>query len=301
MSAPEISVILPVYNAERYIAKAVESILAQTFGDFEFLIVDDGSTDGSLSILQSIADRDSRIVLRSRENKGYVVTLNEMLAEARGDFIARMDADDIALPERFEKQMRFLARHDDILAVGTAQLWIDPQDRPLRRFTPPLKHEDIDAAHLQKGEGMICHPSVLMRREAIEAVGEYDENLYGAEDLDLWLRLAEVGRLANMDEVLIQYRFHSQKVGWLQKDRQVRSAITAMQSAAQRRGEQTPNCEKFSNANLPTVASQHLAWTWWALGDGNISTARRYAMLSILQRPFDLTAWRAFCCALRGR
>ncbi len=301
MSTPSISVMMPVYNGERYLAPAVESILGQTVRDFEFLIIDDGSTDDSLKMLQDYAARDSRIVLTSRENKGHVVSLNEMLAAARGEFLARMDADDISLPARFEKQLRFLRNHEDILAVGTAQQWIDPKDRPLRRFHPPEKHEEIDAAHLQKCEGVICHPSVMMRRKPVVDCGGYNETRFGAEDLDLWLRLAEIGRLANLDEILIHYRFHSKKMGWIQKDRQMRSAIAAVEAAGVRRGQPLNDVGKNRDLEVPTVASQQLAWTWWALRDGNVATARRYAVEGVLRQPFNTTAWCAFCCAMRGR
>ena len=108
---PLVSVCMPVYNATRYLAEAVESILGQTFRDFEFLITDDGSTDRSLAILKRYAAQDARIRLWSRPNAGYVVRLNEMLHQARGDLIARMDADDVALPERFARQVEFLRSH----------------------------------------------------------------------------------------------------------------------------------------------------------------------------------------------
>jgi glycosyltransferase involved in cell wall biosynthesis len=124
-SEPAISVLMPVYNTERYVAEAVESILAQTFRNFEFLIIDDGSTDRSLSILKRYAERDPRIYLVSRPNTGYVIALNEMLAMARGEFIARIDADDIALPERFEVQVAYLREHPEVVCLGSKVQFID--------------------------------------------------------------------------------------------------------------------------------------------------------------------------------
>ena len=125
MNAPLISVCMPVYNAKRYLGEAVESILSQTFRDFEFLIIDDGSTDRSLAILQRYAAQDARIRLSSEPNAGYVVRLNEMLHQARGDLIARMDADDVALPERFARQVEFLRSHPEVDVVGGAHENID--------------------------------------------------------------------------------------------------------------------------------------------------------------------------------
>src|ERR1700761_204383 len=117
--APLVSVLMPVFNAQRYVAAAVNSILDQTLGDFELIIVDDGSTDQSTAILRRLAGRDGRIRLISRPNTGYVVALNEALDAARGEFLARMDADDVSLPQRFEKQVQFLQENPDFVLVGT--------------------------------------------------------------------------------------------------------------------------------------------------------------------------------------
>ena len=122
---PRVSVALPVHNCERYVAEAIESILAQTFTDFEFLIVDDGSTDGTLPILNRFAARDSRIRVISRPNTGIVGALNEMLGLARADLVARMDADDVALPVRFERQVRYLDEHPECVMVGSRVTIID--------------------------------------------------------------------------------------------------------------------------------------------------------------------------------
>src|SRR5512135_1833139 len=141
---PLISVCMPVYNAERYIARAVESILGQTFGDFEFLILDDGSTDGSLEILRRYANHDPRIRLTSRPNKGLPPSLNELVDQARGEFIARMDADDVALPERFARQVEYLRAHPDCVLVGSRVQLVDPEGDPLCDWCTMQEHEAID-------------------------------------------------------------------------------------------------------------------------------------------------------------
>ena len=126
MSSPSVSICMPVYNTKRYVAEAVESILAQTFGDFEFIIIDDGSTDGSRAILERYAKQDDRIRLISRPNTGIVGARNEALGLARGELIAVMDSDDVALPERFEVQVAYLREHPECVVVGSRALIIDP-------------------------------------------------------------------------------------------------------------------------------------------------------------------------------
>ena len=300
MNAPTVSVIMPVYNAERYVAEAVESILAQTFTDFEFLIVDDGSTDGSRKILERYAAQDPRIHLKSRPNTGLVIALNEMLSDARGEFIARMDADDVSLPERFEKQLEFLSEHPKVVAVGTAQVWIDPVGLPLRENVPPREHAEIERIQFETAEACLCHPSAMLRRSAVQAAGNYDESLFGAEDLDLWFRLGEIGLLANMPECLIQYRFHFSKVGFSHKDTQVAAGRRSVENAAARRSVPLIAPNGRGDREVQSVESQYLIWTWWALNAGNVSTARKYALRSLLANPFRGIVWKAVACALRG-
>src|SRR3954452_3787995 len=138
MNSPKVSVAMPVYNSERYLAKAVESILAQTFTDFEFLIVDDGSTDASRAILENYAARDQRIKLVSRPNTGYLIALNEMLERSLGYYVARMDADDVALPQRFERQVKYLDDHPECVLLGSRVTIIDPDGDPLKEMGAAL-------------------------------------------------------------------------------------------------------------------------------------------------------------------
>jgi glycosyltransferase involved in cell wall biosynthesis len=295
---PTISVLMPVYNAERYVAQAVESILDQTFRDFEFLIVDDGSTDGSLEILKRFAAQDDRIRLISRPNTGYVVALNQMLALARGEFIARMDADDISAPNRFQIQLDYLNSHNEILVLGSAMRWIDPDGDLLRDHTPPSDHESIDQAHLKRLEAVICHPTTMIRRIAFEKVGYYNPDFFGAEDLDLWLRIAEIGILENLPDVLLSYRFHPQKVGIQHRGKQLNAADTAIRDACKRRGIE-PEIDTPVRGELSTL-EQHRTWAWWALNSGNMSTARKYAIRLLAKDPTNLGLWKLFFRAIRG-
>ena len=299
IAAPQISVIMPVYNAERYVAEAVESILAQTFTDFEFLIIDDGSTDGSLEILQKYADEDPRIRLKSRPNTGYVVALNEMLADARGEFIARMDADDISVPFRFESQVAFMQREPSVCAIGSGVELIDPNGLKLTTMQLPPTHREIDAHNLQGRSSAICHPSTLIRRSAIAAIGGYAPTYYCAEDVDLFLRLAEVGLLANLNDMLLQYRQHVESIGYSKRNEQLHAAWRAACDAYTRR--QLQNTPPEPDIAEATKLNDHREkWAWWALMEGNLTVARKYAVSTLCRRPLRIGSWRLMACVLRG-
>ncbi|WP_232476073.1 glycosyltransferase [Flavisphingomonas formosensis] len=203
--APRISVAMSIYNNERVVAQAIDSILAQSFGDFELLIVDDGSTDGSPAILDDHARRDPRIRLWHEPNRGLVASLNLMIARARGDLIARMDGDDIALPDRFARQVAFFDAHTDHGVLGTNTHEIDDAGT-ITECTDfhPFDHEAIVAA-LKRGSPF-CHSSVTMRRDVLARVGGYRAAYRHCEDYDLWLRLSTRTRLANLPDRLLLYR-----------------------------------------------------------------------------------------------
>ena len=148
-NVPQISVILPAYNAEKYIETAVTSILLQTFHDYELIVIDDGSTDRTYEIVTSLSDNDKRIRFVSRENRGLVSSLNEGLKLAKAPLIARMDADDIALPERFSEQVNYLNNHSDIVCVGTAQIIIDEDGDELTKLSVPADNSVIQKRLLE--------------------------------------------------------------------------------------------------------------------------------------------------------
>ncbi|HZW32449.1 MAG TPA: glycosyltransferase [Isosphaeraceae bacterium] len=306
---PLISVCLPVYNARRYVAQAVESILGQTLGDFEFLILDDGSTDGSRPILEGYAARDPRIRLTSRANRGLVATLNELIDQARGEFLARMDADDIALPDRFRRQVDYLRAHPECSVVGCRARLIDPDGDPLCDWFTERPHEEIDTLLLREDAvgSVICHPSVLMRRDAVLAAGKYRDFAVG-EELDLFLRLAESSRLAILPDVLLEYRQHPESFTHRPLQRTVRPdcrrAIVA--DARRRRNLPRPPAPAAPIPAAAPTASQAAAsdrenWVWWALGAGNVGTARKHAWRIFARNPLALRSWRLVYCALRGR
>jgi hypothetical protein len=207
MPTPAISVAMSVFNGERFLASAIESVLAQDFADFEFLIIDDGSSDGSAGLIREYAERDPRIRPIVRENRGLVASLNEMIDAARAPIIARMDADDICRPDRFARQIGFLAGHPEYGVVGSWSEDIGENGEKLVRSGAdhPETHEELLAA-IEIGGQLICHPAAMYRRDVVRSVGGYHAAFRHCEDLDLWLRLSSVTRLGNIPERLLRYR-----------------------------------------------------------------------------------------------
>ncbi|MBK8374006.1 MAG: glycosyltransferase [Sphingomonadales bacterium] len=212
MPEPAISVLMSVYNGEQFLAPAIESILVQSLTDFDFLILDDGSSDSSWSILQDYAGRDDRIRLIRRENKGLIVSLNELIAAATAPLLARMDCDDISMPDRFTRQVAFLEANPDYGVVGSQRVNIDEQGQEL-----PMAGPDYALDHQQflsniGTESLLCHSSVMMRRDMVQAVGGYHAAFRHCEDFDLWLRLSNLTKLCSMPEKLVCYRHSADQV-----------------------------------------------------------------------------------------
>ncbi|WP_300039410.1 glycosyltransferase [uncultured Roseobacter sp.] len=297
--APRLSVLIPACNAERWLRPALDSVLAQSFTGFELLVHDDGSTDGTLAILQDYAARDARLRVTSEPNKGIVRTLNGLLAAARGDLVARMDADDICLPERFAKQVAFLDAHPRVGVLGSFVDGIDADDRPLMSFSPPTDHAGLEAFHLQTGGPGLWHPAVMMRAEPLRSAGGYREDYPYCEDYDLWLRLGEVTELANLAEVLVQYRLHLQSLSVVKRDQQITSARGALQAACARRGLPEPPAPDTPPAP-PTELDVMRKWAWWALGAGHVDTARTYARKSLARAPLSPASWKLWAVVLRN-
>lgn len=245
MANPAISVAMSVYNGERFLATAIESVLAQTFGDFEFLIVDDGSRDATPAILRDFQKADSRVRPVVRENRGLIASLNEMLAAARAPIIARMDADDICQPERFERQLAFLTAHPDHGVVGSWSEDIGEDGEPIFRTGAehPLTHEDVLCA-IEAGRHVICHPAAMYRRDVVLSVGGYHAAFRHCEDYDLWLRLASVTKLANIPERLLRYRRYDGQVSNRHAtEQQLGTAIAQLAWRERRAGRPDPTAD----------------------------------------------------------
>ncbi len=205
---PKVSVVMPTYNAREYLREAIESVLNQTFKDFEFLIIDDGSTDDTVEIIKSY--RDPRVVLHRRRHRGLVSALNYGIKVARGEYIARMDADDISEPRRFELQVEFLDGHPDHVLVGTTTQIIDTKGRTVEVAAEPLGHEELQRGLLVRN--VLAHGSVMMRKEVVRQVGGYDPKAVHAEDYDLWARISRKGKLAILPLPLFKWRLNPQGI-----------------------------------------------------------------------------------------
>jgi Glycosyl transferase family 2 len=237
MPAPLISVLMPVRDGEPHLGAALDSLWSQSLGDFEAIVVDDGSLDGTPSLLTAVAAREPRLRIVRQDRAGIAVALNCALALAAGRFAARLDADDIAKPDRFARQAAHLAAHPRLAVLGTGYDEIDAAGRSLRRVEPPADPGEIRRI-LPRGN-CLAHPSVMMRREAVLAAGGYRPALVGAEDYDLWLRLLEDWDLANLPEPLIGYRRHA-AAGSMQSVRQHAIAELAARAAFERRAAGLP-------------------------------------------------------------
>jgi glycosyltransferase involved in cell wall biosynthesis len=303
-SVPTLSVLMPVYNAERYVAEAVESILNQTFEDFEFLIIDDGSTDRSLKILQRYAARDARIQLTSRPNQGFVKTMNELLLKARGELLARMDADDVAMPDRFARQVEFLQQHPNVVCVGGAQDWIDAAGRFLLHH-PEAEH-DAEIQHLALiGHTPINHPSALIRRSPMLQIGGYDESMYPSEDLDVWLKLGEIGALANLHETVLQYRQHDRSISEVKQSEQTQKRRESCERAWKRRGVEGQYQFQETEPWRPVDRSSRFRFMtmygWWFFNRGQRFAAIAYSLKAIGTLPLALEGWKLLICSLVKR
>ncbi|MDG6249253.1 glycosyltransferase [Methanocalculus sp.] len=203
MSPPAITVLMTVYNEERFLRQAIDSILAQTYSDFELLVVDDASTDSSPTILASYTDPRVRVVT-NEENMGCPRSSNRGLALARGQYIARMDADDIAYPHRLAVQHAFLERHPGIDLVGSSNELIDEEGKVIGAWRGRFGPETV--YYLLNFRNCLTHSTVMFRKEFAESIGGYNERVKWALDYDFYHRASKAGKLYRMDEVLVQWR-----------------------------------------------------------------------------------------------
>jgi glycosyltransferase involved in cell wall biosynthesis len=207
---PLISVVMPAYNAQAYIAQAIESILKQSFTDYEFIIVDDGSTDRTAEVIRNYAERDSRILFVQGQHGGVSAALNLGLERARAPWIAIMHADDVALRERLERQHAASLTDHRVVIWGTNGYHIGVRGRRLSAFfVGPTSHEDY-IERRQRFEIIQCiHPTAMLRRDIALKVGGYNSDFDAGEDIDLFERMLEYGELRTLDEPLIEYRVHA--------------------------------------------------------------------------------------------
>jgi hypothetical protein len=289
----QVSVVMAVYNGERFLRQAVDSILSQTHTDFEFIIIDDGSTDGTAEIVSGYADPRLRVL--TQQNMGLVKSLNRGVGMARGAYIARMDADDISLARRLELQVQSLDAHPRVGALGTGAVEIDEKDRVTRRHDHHTDSQAIERALLE-GNTPLCHGSVMFRKACFENVGGYRERFRHAEDYDLWLRMIERYDIDNLPEILYQHRLVLESVSSRHFVHQKRSAAFALECAECRReGLPEPSTPP---ADSPATRRELGEYHWhlgMALLDLNrLDEARAQFGHAVLNSPLDPYVWY-FC------
>jgi glycosyltransferase involved in cell wall biosynthesis len=290
-----------VYNAERYLGQTLDSLLGQRFTDFELIAVNDGSTDGSSAILARRAHADPRLRVIDQPNAGIAAAANRGAATARGEFIARADSDDVHDPRRLELQVAFLDAHPDVLAVGAQMRLVDPFGLPLEVTTLPLDHDAIEAELLRGSGWSLPQPVATLRRSAFERVGGYRQQFSNSEDLDLFLRIALVGRLANLPEPLVEWRRHLASVNHSRFEVQRRQQRQIVEEAWAARGRTMPSDFDIAFENRPPNWKTLCLWGWRALKQGNTTVARAHAWASLRERPTSWEGWKLAFCALRGR
>lgn len=210
-SNPSVTVLMSVYNGATYLREAIKSILSQSYKDFEFIIIDDGSTDDSLKIIESFAQSDNRIYFESHENCGLPTSLNKGLRLAKGTYIARQDADDISLPYRLQKQIEFFHNHTDAVLVFGGLQFIDKNGRVEGTLTPGIADELIPW-HLLFTNCVLGHGQVMFRKEAVLALGGYDVQYKYGQDYELWSRLVRQYTIHSIPDILFQYRRHENNI-----------------------------------------------------------------------------------------
>lgn len=304
---PAVSVLIPCYNTARYLRQTVESVLAQTCADFELILLDDGSSDSTKQLLGELRQRDPRIRTHSRDNNGIVDTRNELLSMAHGQFISWHDSDDLMTPCRLERQLARFHEDPSLVWVGGACALTDPEGLPIRTHAFPEDHAAI--CKIMEIEIGCYFGSTLMRRGTIEKLGGFRQPFRISEDFDLVLRMSEVGRVANIPEVVLIYRQHMASTANHGRQRCAAYSRLVRQLAAERRESGTDRLQRgepvdLDFTGLPSEKSNrietHRRWAWWALQDGHLKTARKYALHSLREAPLALESWKLLACSVRG-
>ena len=218
-TTPLVSVIIPCYNAERFVEKAVRSIMEQTYHNLEIICCDDCSSDSTYVILKKLATSDARIKLMKNEvNLGIVRTLNILVKHAHGKYIARMDADDISLPKRIKKQVAYLEKHKDIVVIGCNVIHINEDDRELIKTLLPVSKNEIQRMKIFRTP--FYHPAIMARAQLLKE-NKYDLDFQYAEDYELWLRILENNNCANLRSRLVKYRIHNKQISQIRTLEQI--------------------------------------------------------------------------------
>jgi glycosyltransferase involved in cell wall biosynthesis len=248
--------------------------------------------------LREFALRDSRIRLFDAERCGLTRCLNRAIGLAQGKYLARMDADDVALPGRFQAQIDYLDANPEVLALGGQARLVSPEGWPLCQWTVPTGHEEIDAAHMTGLPGQLIHPTSMMRLDAVRSIGGLNEQWTYAQDYDLWLRLAEIGRLSNLRETVLNYRLHLSSVTFAMRRSQCESVAGIAKSARARRGipplSSSVDLESGEGWVGATARESRERWYRMAISGQEFSTATRIIWQLIQERPLCVSPWLGF-------
>ena len=213
VSKPKISVIMACFNSIFFVSEAVESILNQTFRDFELILIDDGSSDSTLDIIRRYELKDNRIIVIEKQNTGAADSRNKGIFLSRGDWIAILDSDDIALPMRLEEQFEYAAKNPGVLMVGSDCITIDKEGSPIKKHSYPVNSLQLKN-RLRRNMAFPPHSSVLYRADVVKRLGGFNTRFVRSQDWDLWLRLAEEGQIACLNRPLVKIRKHSSNISY---------------------------------------------------------------------------------------
>lgn len=292
MNKPLVSVLMPVFNAQRFLQESIQSILSQSLLNFELVIIDDGSVDDSYKIIEYFCSIDKRVRGYKQNNNGISYTRNKLLKLADAELIAWMDADDISHPERLEKQYAYFQSHKGCIAIGASTIMIDEDGDEIFEWNAPLTHTEIDDFHLEGKGGAIIFPSSMMRKDIVCGLGGFNESLTGAEDLCLFLRLAEIGKLANLKENLFYYRQHIKSICHSEKSNIFENNLSVVYQCKLRRGITSAD-DKAPTILLEKTSlnDSYLKWGWWALKGKRFHTAKKYGLKVLRNNLFSRQAW----------
>ena len=302
---PLVSVILPVYNAEKYLDNAIESILNQTLTNFELLIVNDGSNDNSSSIISKFLNSDSRIVLIEQENQGVVKALNTALKLCKGKYVARMDADDICVANRLELQTDYLEKNKNIVLVGGQCYTIDEDGDLIGSINVLTDNYDINLSLLREklygDKTHLVHPAVMFRQDVATKISGYDFRYKWAEDRDFFLRMGDFGLLSNLDVFVLYYRHHSESVSVTKNLLQQKSAIAAINAAIERRKLKIEKKSEKNYINKNPIFNHSEFITIYAFNNGYYKAARKHAIRNLMNKPISLRAWKGLALTFFSR
>jgi len=306
MTAPTVSVVMGVYNDAERVGASVRGILAQTFRDFELVVVDDGSTDGTREVLDRLAITDPRVVLLSKPNGGLTKALIAGCTMARGEFIARQDSDDYSLPTRLEKLVALLSTNASLGFVSSGTEYVGPADEYLFSITRTTDPQIATQRLLFDREGPPAHGSVMFRRTLYEQVGGYRPQFYYSQDSDLWLRMAEVSQIGYVDEVLYRHRKESGSISGARRSVQsqfagIAHACRATRLAGRSEAELLDEARQLCDATIESIGMQRAdsepdrhAINYMIgsqLAQNGDPRARAYLLRVLKTRPTHARAW----------